>query len=108
MAVAKSIRAIADRSEGHLGSPAGFTFARTPSIPCTPSRGRTLDMTHARRWLGVTAIAAAAMAVATAPATAAEGRIVGANGPNAIKDSYIVVLKDNAASAATLASAHNA
>jgi subtilisin family serine protease len=65
-------------------------------------------MTHARRWLGVTAIAAAAMAVATAPATAAEGQIVGASGPNAIKDSYIVVLKDNAASASTLAAAHNA
>jgi subtilisin family serine protease len=61
-----------------------------------------------RRLAGLASTAAAALAgalataVVAAPPAAAEGQILNAGGPNAIKDSYIVVFKDSAADANAL------
>jgi subtilisin family serine protease len=53
--------------------------------------------------LGLAAVVATVAAVATsAPATAQEGSIIGAGGADAIKDSYIVVLKGSASLTDTL------
>src|SRR5215470_10787644 len=53
----------------------------------------------ARRLAGLgVATAAVLLAVATVPSAAAEGEILGASKPNAIKDSYIVVYKPGVAS----------
>jgi subtilisin family serine protease len=56
-------------------------------------------MTHVR-WsagLGMTAALVAMIGLLAPPAVAAEGRILGSDAPTAIKDSYIVELKDSAA-----------
>src|SRR5215211_1373907 len=64
----------------------------------------------ARRLAGLGAAAAAALALAvTATPAAAEGTILGANAPNAIKDSYIVIFKSaTAGNVHDLATRHNA
>jgi subtilisin family serine protease len=49
--------------------------------------------------LGTVAATAIALAAVTASPAAAEGEILGASNPTAIKDSYIVVFKDSAAAA---------
>ena len=58
--------------------------------------------------LGAASAIAAALAVTGMPA-AAEGTVLGTGNPNAIKDSYIVIFKDGAASSVQdLAARHNA
>ena len=58
--------------------------------------------------LGTAAAIATALAVTAMPA-AAEGTVLGTGNPNAIKDSYIVIVKDgSAASVHDLAARHNA
>ncbi len=63
-------------------------------------------MTHVRaarnRWttaVAVSALAALALTGLSAPAAVAEGAIQGADNPNAVKDSYIVVLRESAVGA---------
>jgi subtilisin family serine protease len=50
---------------------------------------------------GIAAVFAATLGLAT-PAAAAQGQILGADAPNVVKDSYLVVLKNTAENAASL------
>src|SRR5215207_1297427 len=96
---AGSVRAIAKRRRLHLVSNHVRANVNIPSI-CLRE---TPEMTHARavltRWLaglGMAAVSAVAVATVAAPPAVAEGKILGAGNPNAIKDSYLVVLADAA------------
>src|SRR5262249_42064492 len=81
--------------------PSGWPGPGRSDDPCTrenPVMGQVrAAWTRRLAGLGMAAAAALALATVTAPPSLANGEILGAGNQNAIKDSYIVIFKDNAA-----------
>src|SRR5829696_3158419 len=83
--------------------PAGRRYRCVPPAGWTTLHEENPDMGDVRApWtrriagLGLAAVAALAVAGVSAVPAAAEGQILGAGNPNAIKDSYLVMIKDSA------------